>query len=282
MQVDSAFLRDLRGLLQRPAKDNLRIPTPLGFSVGAVVQLAVLLDYLPPRLGSIIEQWSGECVALGNAIFVHRSGTPPVVSKVWEPHALEFFPIRGLAWMENPQFHTLQSRFVKGARNVGFGNLADAFAGAMREMADNVTQHSGTNSASPEPGLLGYHVSKSHLTFTIADAGRGVLASLKDNPSWEALSSSKEALMAVTTKQASRRPGLGGGEGFKTIFQSIANLNGTVEFFSGDGFVRIIGTQHGRTAFSQFIGSAPGFQLTITCTLTGNGGERVFPVDYLT
>jgi len=117
----------------------------------------------------------------------------------------------------------------------------------------------------------------------LADLGRGALHSLKENPKWGQLQNSKDALLAIIQQHASRRPYGGDGEGFKEVFRSLANLNGLIELFSGDGRIRITSTPpSGRQATPQFTGLLSGFQITVNCSLAGESGERIFPLDYLT
>ncbi|MFN7141855.1 MAG: hypothetical protein ACK4UN_21250, partial [Limisphaerales bacterium] len=75
-------------------------------------------------------------------------------------------------------YHPYESRFVKAAKEHGFGAKADALAGALFEMSDNVVQHGAEGGALPPKGVIGYHVEEGRLTFAVADVGRGVLASL--------------------------------------------------------------------------------------------------------
>jgi hypothetical protein len=57
---------------------------------------------------------------------------------------------------------------------------AMGIAGALGEMVDNVVQHAGLGAA--PRGIIGYEVSEAALSFAVADLGRGVLSSLRDNP----------------------------------------------------------------------------------------------------
>ena len=201
---------------------------------------------------------------------------------MWGVRGLEFFPIRGRLWADAKIYHPFKSRFRKAAKQAGFGNKADALAGALGEMADNVAQHSGSDSACPAVGIIGYYICDGHVAFSIADLGRGALQSLKENPKWDQLQNSKDALLAIIQQHASRRPYGGDGEGFKEVFRSLANLNGLIELFSGDGRIRITSTPSGRQATPQFTGLLSGFQITVNCSLAGDPGERIFPLDYLT
>ena len=199
---------------------------------------------------------------------------------MWSSRRLEFFPIRGKSWAAPRRYHPFESRFTKAAREAGFGSRADGLTGAMFEMADNVVQHSAETKSAP--GLIGYYVCDGHVAFAIGDLGRGVFASLKENPAWASLPNSKSALMAIVNNHASRRAEGGAGEGFKEVFRSLMNLNGLVELRSFDGRVRLLSTSVGREAIPQFTGYLSGFQLSVNCSLTSPPSERIIPLDYLT
>jgi len=276
VQIDLSLLCELRELQTKNSDSVYQIARPTGFTMGAAIELAVLVGRFSPPIRDVIKTWSESTPFLQHAISTYISGTPPLIKDLWVPQYLEVFPVRGVNWKNDPAYHPFESRFAKSARNAGFGRVAEALAGALREMTDNVVEHSGYSSKGSVAGLVGYHVIDGHAAFAVCDSGRGALESLQENPQWHSLKSSQEALLAIAKRGASRRPGLGEGEGFKSVLQSIANLNGSVEFHSGNGRVRIIGTPSGREAKSRFIGFMPGFQISVTCSLKGEPGERIF------
>lgn len=282
MLIDSSFITDLREYLANQRNSLLANLSPSGFSIGGIVQLACLKSAYPQRLHSMLEPWRTSSKVLSNAFATHESGLFPSTSNMWDVRGLEFFPIRGREWADKRLYHPFESRFCKAVKEAGFGNKAEALSGALFEMADNVSQHSGADSTCPAPGMIGYYICEGHVAFSIADLGRGVLGSLKENPHWKQLQNSKEALLAIIQNHASRRPYGGDGEGFKEVFRSLSNLNGLIELFSGDGRIRITSTPSGRQATPQFTGFLSGFQITVNCSLAGAPGERIFPFDYLT
>jgi hypothetical protein len=282
MQIDNAFITDLREYMASKGHSPIAGLSPSGFSIGGIVQLACLKTSCPQWLDSLLESWRKSSKVLDNAIAAYERGCLPSTSNMWDVRGLEFFPIRGREWADERQYHPFESRFCKAAKRAGFGDKAEALSGALFEMADNVSQHSGADSSSPAPGVIGYYICDGHVAFSIADLGRGVLDSLKENPHWHKLQNSKDALMAIVKDHASRRPYGGDGEGFKEVFRSLANLNGLIELFSGDGRVRITSTPSGRQATPQFAGLLSGFQITVNCSLARKPEEKNFPLDFLT
>ena len=282
MQINSAFITDLREYLSKQSDSQLENLSPSGFSIGGIVQLACLKSAYPERLNTLLKTWRTSSKALDNAIATYESGLRPSTSKMWDVRSLEFFPIRGRLWADAKIYHPFESRFCKAAKQAGFGHKAEALSGALGEMADNVAQHSGSDPACPAAGIIGYYICDGYVAFSIADLGRGALHSLKENPKWNQLQNSKDALLAIIQQHASRRPYGGDGEGFKEVFRSLTDLNGLIELFSGDGKIRITSTPSGRQATPQFAGLLSGFQITVNCSLGGEPGERIFSLDYLT
>jgi hypothetical protein len=91
---------------------------------------------------------------------------------------------------------------------------------------------------------------------------------LHENPEWELLDSHHAAIRAIVTQQASRRSGLGAGEGYKQLFKSLAALDGELRFRTGDATFNVRGTLdsiHGSAGFSPFM---PGLFVSVRCRLT--------------
>ena len=280
MPVDSELLATLRDLVPENDFSEFHSLPKSGFSIGAIVELACVRRHCVPAVQSLLNTWAESSPILSEAFTVFDRAKYPSRENMWSTRGLEFFPIVGRNWPDKIKYHPFESRFCKGAKASGFGDMADALTGALFEMADNVVQHSGLDLANASPGLIGYYVGDGHVAFAVGDAGRGVLTSLKENPAWAVLPDSKAALLAIVEQRASRRVGFGDGEGFKQVFRSLVDFNGIVEMHSCDGRIKLTQSPAGREAVSQFIGSRPGFQLSVNCSLTKTGEKIV--VDYLT
>ena len=280
MSVDSELLATLRDMTAENNFSELLLLPRTGFSIGAIVELACVRRHCIPPVQSLLKAWAESSPILSEAFTVFDRAKYPSRENMWSTRDLEFFPIVGGNWPDKIKYHPFESRFCKAAKTSGFGDMADALTGALFEMADNVVQHSGLDSANASPGLIGYYVCDGHVAFAVGDAGRGVLTSLKGNPAWATLPDSKTALLAIVEQSASRRVGFGDGEGFKQVFRSLVDFNGIVEMHSYDGRIKLMQSTGGREAVSQFTGSWPGFQLSVNCSLTKT--EEKIVVDYLT
>lgn len=138
---------------------------------------------------------------------------------------------------------------------------ARGLAGALQEMVDNIIQHAGLGDR-PQ-GVVAYEVSPGHFWFGVADLGRGVLASLRENPAHQSVSTDVQALRAAVTNGASRRPGPGG-TGFAQLVRALADLEGHLTFRSGSARLLLDGRGIG-SRVSTFSNSPQmeGFQLSV-------------------
>lgn len=157
----------------------------------------------------------------------------------------------------------LWSAYIKrlqgGAEKAGFPkSLSAGIAGSFREMATNLVEHS--NAANT--GIVGYRSTSGEFEFVVADQGRGVLESLRE--SHKHLQSDDEALEAALGGASRYGPNAQRGTGFRTLFHSLAELNGTFRFQSGSWIAELqgkgIGCLHARYATR---GHYQGFMISI-------------------
>lgn len=283
MRLDSSSLVEIRELASNKELSRIEHLSFSGYTIGAVVELACLRAAVDGPLRSLFDRWAESSTLLAGAFRTLETGNLNSSSpNLWAARKVDFFSLRGTNWFEDRTYHPFESRFQKAAKAAGFGNRAEGLTGAMFEMADNVAQHSGSCSAAPSPGLIGYFAHNGHVAFAIGDSGRGILASLKENPMWAHLSSSTDALEAVVKNHASRRQNMGEGEGFKQMFRSLADLNGYVVLSSHNGRMRLHQNLKGRQALVEFVEWSPGVQLSVSCSLNGAPREQEIAVDNLT
>ena len=116
--------------------------------------------------------------------------------------------------------------------------LAAGLMGALGELQDNVFEHSGR----PESGIVAYAASDGAFEFVVADAGRGVLASLRENPEFAGLTDSGTALRVAVSDGASRHArSTGHGYGIGQLFRALAHDAAELRFRSGDHVLRLWG-----------------------------------------
>lgn len=124
---------------------------------------------------------------------------------------------------------------IRAKRAAVAAGVPDAAAtlliGAIQELRDNVVEHSGR----PRSGIVAYAASNGRFEFCVADAGKGVLASLQENPIYASLAGSAEALRTALTEGESRfGRGTGRGHGFGALFRGMLRIPGSLHFKSGD------------------------------------------------
>ena len=187
---------------------------------------------------------------------------------------LEFYRLRERSDQTRPAYQLFQERLVRSLKAGEFpGKFASALAGVLVEMTDNVVQHSLAEPGEYQ-GLAGYQVEHGYVALAVTDVGQGILGSLSRAPAWSHLKTADQALRAAVCEHASSRPDQPEGEGFRTVFKSLAERNCRMRFRSGDAVLTIedAGGHHD----GAIAGSPPlrGFQVSIFCALKGTVAER--------
>jgi hypothetical protein len=140
-------------------------------------------------------------------------------------------------------------------------STARALSAALAEMVDNVVDHAGLGDA--PTGVVAYEVDEGRFGFAIADIGRGILASLRENPLHAGVATDSQALLAAVTRGASRRTGAAG-TGFADLLRALADMEGRLVFRSGAARLILEGRSAGSRLATSF--NSPellGFQLSV-------------------
>lgn len=144
--------------------------------------------------------------------------------------------------------------------------LAAGLMGALGELQDNVFEHSGLS----ESGLIAYGATTSAFEFVVGDAGRGVLASLRENPEFAHLSDCGAALRLAASDGPSRHASSSGhGYGIGQLFRALAHHAADLRFRSGDHALRIWGHAPSLTGQVELLQKAwlGGLTVTVRCAL---------------
>lgn len=162
-------------------------------------------------------------------------------------------------------WHPFESRCERSLASHPFipKQLAKALGGVLWEMTDNVVQHSSSSPAIPSRGVAVYFSTTEECGLVVMDAGRGALASLHSNPEWSELKDEAEALNAILTKCATRRPENDFGDGYRSLFRAIVDHNFQIVLWSGEALT-IIEANHGeRREVSKLVESLGGFAVAL-------------------
>jgi anti-sigma regulatory factor (Ser/Thr protein kinase) len=153
----------------------------------------------------------------------------------------------------------------KSAEAAGFPTAtAQSLSAAIREMESNVHEHSETAAT----GIIAFQARSSDFEFVVADAGVGILASLRQAPEFERLSDHGRALHAALQEGASRYGHSGNhGNGFRDLFRGLADLNANLRFRSGDHALTISGRPDLRQAVLVQKAHFQGFLASVRCHL---------------
>ena len=268
MKVDVLGLDHAR-VAWNDGKQRLVMETTVSsLSLGAALEAACWRLSDSPALGALVEGWANVspiCEQAVAALGTGRNLPRP------EHHAAPEFEVcccptraaladptgTGLEW----EYYL--DRFRRSLVNrVGVSKQkAQGLAGALAEMVDNVVEHSALND--DKGAVVAYSVSTEAFGFAVADTGRGVLSSLRENPAHAQLRSDDEALMAAVGHGASRRPGVKG-DGFANLIQAVADLHGLWSFRSGTARLVIDGQGNGsRNLIRHSSPELKGFQVSV-------------------
>jgi hypothetical protein len=165
--------------------------------------------------------------------------------------------------------NTPWDQWAKHAENAAVaGGLAKGLVaglmGALGELQDNVFEHS----ARPASGLVAYGAGNGVFEFVVADAGRGVLASLHENPEFAHLTDSGAALRVAASDGASRYArSTGHGYGIGQLFRALAHHAAELRLRSGDHALRLWGDAPSLTGQVELAKKAwlDGLTVTVRC-----------------
>lgn len=263
--------------------DNLRLalPSPTvpeavsrasGLTLGALFETACLAN--DPRRSetdrALVEAIGTRWPILRDVIHFVAADRDPEPEALFASPALELFALRNRDSYLTEDWTFYRQRLVRSMVGSGFAKkLAYALSRALAEMADNVVQHSGPDDLHPAPGVVGYHVGPSAMTFCVVDQGRGTLASLRTNPRWQQLADSRTAICEAVLNSATRRIGVAKGLGFTEVQKAIADVNGNLRFRSGDGVLLLDGRGMRRKARAMSAPWLSGMQVTVACSAKG-------------
>jgi hypothetical protein len=158
----------------------------------------------------------------------------------------------------------IRSSAHKAALAAGFPTpIVRRLMGAMGEIRDNVIEHS----EAPATGFVAFRSRLGLFEFTVADDGIGTLASLRTNVQYARLRDEGEALQCALTDGESRfGKAAERGTGFSQLFKSLASLNASLRFRSGDHALSI--EEKGPTLVNALVAKKPrlsGFLASILC-----------------
>jgi hypothetical protein len=217
----------------------------------------------------------------------HRESPLTAIWKAWQASGddetapdihgtrhLEFYRLRRREDQNSLAFQLFQERFVRTLKAANFTpSFANALAGALVEMTDNVIQHS-RREPGEFAGIAGYNVIEGYMAFAVADVGQGVLSSLRRAPQWQSLQTAENALTAAVCQNASSRPDQPIGEGFRTLFKSLADRNCLLRFRSDDAVLKIVDVGNYRDGTTARSPQLRGLQLSVCCSLKGRADEK--------
>lgn len=277
MVIESDRAEAVARLLFANQIDRLRRTRFTGISLGAVVRLATVKTAadLPIAGCRWLDELSEACPAFAVASSPDFCGDSSKYhfGPTWSIAAWPSGAIPGQECWE-----PWEIQFRETVRTVGGSDVRLSFAlcGAIGELIDNIRQHSSPDGAPPASGHAAYHVGRGGVVFTAFDFGVGALASLRRNPDWRHLTNDNEALAAILKERASRRIGLGPGEGYRTLLEALVNREAAVRLGSGTGRVQWISVNSRHNLLIQSQLRREGFSVEVECRWGPKGRIPIF------
>jgi hypothetical protein len=165
----------------------------------------------------------------------------------------------------NALFEEYLLRFENGAKDIGLpSRTATKMNASLHEMAANAVTHA----KAPVPALIGYEVRGNAASFCVVDVGIGVLKSLHKNEKYKHVQWHSDAIRLAIQEGVSSVVGdFQRGNGFRSVFKSLAEQYGILHFRSGEGSVEMHGmdldADRGEERRSQPF--ADGFRVAVSC-----------------
>jgi len=198
-------------------------------------------DAFPPLPRALTDSPLGRSLAeVRSELGFRRTGPQRTPPRDTNPREVEFYVVANEADIADSQFFgEYLIRFEFSAKQIGIPKKsAIALQAALEEMATNVVNHAEAS----VPALIGYEVRQSVAQFCVVDVGRGVLDSLRENPSYSHLTLHSEAIRTALHNGVSRVAGdIHRGNGFNSVFKALAEQWGRLRFRSGQGVITMNG-----------------------------------------
>lgn len=155
-------------------------------------------------------------------------------------------------------------RAKRAATNAGFAaDDAGQLVAAMGELRSNILEHSKRK----DTGYLVYDVTPARFDFVVADAGIGVLESLRSHPHFANVTDAGTALQLALSEGVSRfHDDKDRGRGFRPIFVGLANASRHLRFRSADHSREIVrSSDRALLAATHQRARLAGFLCCVTC-----------------
>jgi hypothetical protein len=243
-------------------------PSKYGEIVGraTVVRIGPLVEYAYHHYRRAAEQLSPladhDVVSLLTKTLSDAARSPAVIDTSIKPRPVEFFKCpQSDEEVEDPNWIAFCLRLMYAGKQAGLSKeFSQALAGTFQEMTGNLQEHS----EEPQSGLVGYRYGVGEFEYVVADAGIGVLKSLKQHSDYSWLADSGEALETAVSSGESRhgRRQLRG-FGFNKLMYNIAQRNSYLRFRSGDHSYSIDGTRPTPLKKTQHCSHFPGFLISV-------------------
>ena len=181
---------------------------------------------------------------------------------------------RSVEFLRSPQnkeqftgrsWQAFRMRMQDAAKKAGLSlKFAQGLVATLDDMANNAADHS----ENPSSAIVGYKWTAGSFEYVVADAGIGVLQSLRTASEYSFVSDSGEALdIAIRSGESRYGKESGHGLGFDHLVLNIANRNSCLRFRSGDFSLTLDGLTQPTTQVIRPCSDLQGFLIAVHCFL---------------
>jgi hypothetical protein len=202
--------------------------------------------------------------AVNSLLNMLGAGTRAINDTSMKARHVEFFRApQSPEGVEDPNWIAFCMRLIDAGVKAGLPKqFSQGLAGTFEEMTGNLLEHSER----AESGVVGYTWRPGEFEYVVADAGIGVLDSLRQHPDYSWIADCGEALETAVCDGESRhgRKQLRG-TGFHDLICNIARRNSYLRFRSGDHSYSLDGTKSLPVKQLQHCAPFQGFLISAVC-----------------
>jgi hypothetical protein len=202
--------------------------------------------------------------AVNSLLNVLTGHTRPASDTWMKARPVEFFRTpQSVKEVDDPNWTAFCMRLIDAGVKAGLPKqFSQGLAGTFEEMTGNLLEHSERSAS----GVVGYMWRAGEFEYVVADAGIGVLNSLRQHSDYSLMADAGEALETAVCDGESRHGKRQlRGTGFHDLITNIARRNSYLRFRSGDHSYALDGTKSLPIKQLQHCAHFQGFLISVVC-----------------
>ena len=265
MELLSEDLSEICALARESSEETRDLPQIEAISLPALLGAITQSNFAKHEGSSTMFDYlkRGNDLRIHQALSIIEGGENSSAKPSDQAKPTEFYLLQTSEDILSDQWDLFCDRFKRRVqREYGVRGFNDLIK-AIHEIADNVFEHAGNSHLPGCASMAGFHFASDHAVFSIADVGKGFLASLRESTKWKNLTTDKAAISAVVKNGATSRENQVSGGGFTDLFSCLLEYNVTLFVRSGSCCSKIYQGSRDRVLESSVGGPLMGAQVTV-------------------